>query len=160
MAFVVSQCNKSRSTKSYESQQLWKALRSINENFEKTPEQLADLGLKLPCRNCRDLSHWESDHKPDGAIHVFGRISNSTVASSFDARTKETVTFPMVSFPTSIFKVPAGPLLDDGAPYSWEGLANYTDPTFSCSRCAWYTRLATWMDPSSFLVAICSRRES
>lgn len=134
IAAVVRQCDVNRASSSINIPH-HNYLKSASAKFQRktkqklTPEQLADLKSKSTCRKCGVLGHWESDHNPDGSLNRPMRPSTNKNESSSNCKAskepKKTVTFHMVNIPSAIFDNPVGPLLDDGAPYSGMGLAEF-----------------------------------
>lgn len=93
------------------------------------PEQLRDLKSKSKCRKCTKYGHWEVDHNADGSLKpgvlsTHEPVSSSKpTSSSKPASSSRSVSFNMVNLIGSTCDISevAGPLLDDGAPYSGMG---------------------------------------
>ena len=85
--------------------------------------------LTTQCRKCKKWGHWESDHNDDGSLKP-GAVSNDGPMKTDKAEKKGVITFGMVKLcdqacDSGMTVTPCGPLLDDGAPYSGLGTAEF-----------------------------------
>ena len=96
-----------------------------------TPQELADLKRRSTCRECKKKGHWAQDHNPDGSLKpgtlVIDDDDDKQKSSKHDK--KPTVTFNMAQLtdhPKNFIDGDfIGPLVDDGAPYSGIGEAEF-----------------------------------
>ena len=97
-----------------------------------TPEQLADLKSKSRCNRCHQLVHWASDHNKCALATEAAKEDNHPTkqfpktGKKPNVSASRTVQFHMATIDDdqSCLDVP-GPLVDDAAPYSAMGIADF-----------------------------------